>query len=311
MKSDVWEDPTVFRVWMALMLTASWREKTVEGVRVSPGDVVTNVEKLAKLVGANRFKVTRCLEKLVTYSKITIYVLGKKRVISVTDFDSYLSLTNLNCSIFDPFAQKTLDNCSESAHKNEQNKTSYSEIESNGYAPQTTFPVDESAHNLLNKCSENAPLLKEEDRYIGGEKISPPPAPPQKSKSETRSRKLDVGSAPTSEHPDLPTNLTEMFRAAGKGEFVTNVWLFEKEVQRLVEQYGELQVDWAIKRLYEWSISLDISSTTKLPGWHSYRLKRDHARCIRTQIERELERGKQWSDNGPRGPGFYYTRELA
>lgn len=103
------------------------------------------------------------------------------------------------------------------------------------------------------------------------------------------SEKQLIGSAPESEKDKLPSPLQEFFKSRGKIECSLNVWITEKEYSRLTQKWGAERVEKAISEMSEWSVSLDISSKTNLPGWKSYRQKRDHAKTIDNNLSRKFK----------------------
>jgi hypothetical protein len=96
-----------------------------------------------------------------------------------------------------------------------------------------------------------------------------------------------IGTEPIAGDGLLPPALRALFESQGKEEAFRNVWLTEAQSDALIKRFGDDRVTWAGKALTDWSLNLDVSAKTNLAGWQSYRMKRDHAGCIRNQILRK------------------------
>lgn len=100
------------------------------------------------------------------------------------------------------------------------------------------------------------------------------------------SEKVLIGNAPNSPKDKLPKELQDFFISRGKVECFHNVFLSEEEYKTRTDKHGIEAVEAAIKEMSDWSISLDISTKTNVPGWKSYRQKRDHAKTLDNLIKR-------------------------
>lgn len=101
------------------------------------------------------------------------------------------------------------------------------------------------------------------------------------------SEKALIGYPPQSDKDKLPEALQELFKSQGKIENFHNVWITRAQWDRLASNWPIDELNNAMRQMAEWSNNLDVSIKTKVPGWKSYRMKRDHARTMDNLLKRK------------------------
>jgi preprotein translocase subunit SecF len=86
---DWYEDINTFRLFIHLLLSANYKEKSWKGQKVCPGEVITGRITLAEETGLTESQVRTSLDKLKSTSDITIKTTNKYSVISINNWDDY------------------------------------------------------------------------------------------------------------------------------------------------------------------------------------------------------------------------------
>lgn len=86
-----YKNPSARMVFEDLLLSANWHEGTVDGITVTPGDVVTSVPILMQNTGLSKPTVIKQLNLLEETGEITRTKLAKATVIHINNFKIYQS----------------------------------------------------------------------------------------------------------------------------------------------------------------------------------------------------------------------------
>ena len=84
-----YSDPNTFRVFMHLLLTASYEDNEFRGHKIKAGQVVTGRKKLASDLGMSERSVRTSLEHLISTNEITIKSTNKFSIITVENWAKY------------------------------------------------------------------------------------------------------------------------------------------------------------------------------------------------------------------------------
>lgn len=93
LKSDVWDNPNVWRLWCWLLMKASYQScKLTVGltlVELAPGELVFGRKKCSIETGLSEKKVRNCLQALKTASRIAIKTASKFSIVSIINWGDY------------------------------------------------------------------------------------------------------------------------------------------------------------------------------------------------------------------------------
>lgn len=84
-----YSDPNTFRVFMHLLLTASYEENEFRGVKLKAGDVVFGRKKLAQELGLSERQVRTSLEHLISTNEITIKTTNRFSIATIENWAKY------------------------------------------------------------------------------------------------------------------------------------------------------------------------------------------------------------------------------
>jgi len=127
-------------------------------------------------------------------------------------------------------------------------------------------------------------------RYLSGSKGGNPILVNKVNKVEKKKKapriSQAIGHPPNPDNDNLPQCLIDIFKSENKLEQFKNIWITDAQCQRLLTTWGEKALELGMRALSQWSINHDINPKTKLAGWESYRLKRDHASALDNLLKR-------------------------
>lgn len=90
MKDWGWyKDPNTFRVFIHLLLSASYKEEDYRGHHIMPGQVVCGRKQLAKELGVGEQTIRTALNHLISTNEITIKVTNKFSIITIRKWGKY------------------------------------------------------------------------------------------------------------------------------------------------------------------------------------------------------------------------------
>lgn len=90
MKNWGWyKDPNTFRVFIHLLLSASYKETEFRGHQIKPGQVVCGRKQLAKELGVGEQTIRTALNHLISTNEITIKVTNKFSIITIEKWGKY------------------------------------------------------------------------------------------------------------------------------------------------------------------------------------------------------------------------------
>lgn len=130
-----YNDPNTARVFIHLLLTASWEECEYHGHKIKPGQVVTGRKMLAKDLKMSEKQIRTALEHLQSTNEITIQVTNRFSIITVVNWGKYQVLET----------ERASKGPADSAKKHEKYKKSASKTASNGPATPIEISSD-TAH---------------------------------------------------------------------------------------------------------------------------------------------------------------------
>lgn len=84
-----YSDPNTFRVFMHLLLIASYEENEYRGRKIKPGQAVIGRKKLAKDLGMSEQSVRTSLQHLVSTNEITIEPTNKFSIVTIGSWAKY------------------------------------------------------------------------------------------------------------------------------------------------------------------------------------------------------------------------------
>lgn len=94
LKWEWYSDPNTFRVFMHLLLTASYEENSFRGHKLKAGQVVCGRKQLAKDLGLSERSVRTALEHLKSTNEITIKTTNRFSIITIEKWAMYQSDTD-------------------------------------------------------------------------------------------------------------------------------------------------------------------------------------------------------------------------
>lgn len=87
-----WEwyrDINTSRLFIHLLLKASYQDKRWQGITIKAGSLVTSLESLSKETGLTIQNLRTCLTRLKKSKEVTIKITNKYRIITIVSFNSY------------------------------------------------------------------------------------------------------------------------------------------------------------------------------------------------------------------------------
>jgi len=91
--------PNHVTVFIDLLCLAQWKPSEFAGVRLSPGDALVSLEKLALRTGLTVCKVRIVLRDLLSTGEISQKKAGKMRVISIANWEKYQDGDTINSNV--------------------------------------------------------------------------------------------------------------------------------------------------------------------------------------------------------------------
>lgn len=99
-KTWEWYDhPTVFTVFIHLLIEANYEDKVWKGMNIPRGSLVTSYANMAKMTGLSIQQVRTALFNLKSTQELTIKPHNKYTEISINNYDSYQSSTSKTSSV--------------------------------------------------------------------------------------------------------------------------------------------------------------------------------------------------------------------
>lgn len=89
MEWEWYDDPTVMRTFLHLLLKANHREKIWRGIQVQPGQLITSYAHLSQETGLSKQQVRTALDKLESTQEITRKATNKYTTINVLNWGTY------------------------------------------------------------------------------------------------------------------------------------------------------------------------------------------------------------------------------
>jgi len=84
-----YDDPNTLRVFLHLLLSASWAPNKWQGITIQPGQLVTGRKKLAAELNLSERKIRTSLTKLKSTSEIAIETTSKYSIITICKWETY------------------------------------------------------------------------------------------------------------------------------------------------------------------------------------------------------------------------------
>lgn len=84
-----YDDPNTLRVFLHLLLNASWAPNKWQGITLQPGQLVTGRKKLAAELKLSERKIRTSLTKLKSTSEIAIKTTSKYSIITICKWETY------------------------------------------------------------------------------------------------------------------------------------------------------------------------------------------------------------------------------
>ena len=84
-----YSDPNTARVFLHLLLTASWEECEYRGYKIKPGQVVTGLYRMSKDLKMSVQSIRTALDHLKSTNEITIKTTNKFSIITIENWDKY------------------------------------------------------------------------------------------------------------------------------------------------------------------------------------------------------------------------------
>lgn len=84
-----YDDPNTLRVFLHLLLNASWAENRWQGITIQPGQLITGRKKLAAELKLSERKIRTSLTKLKSTSEIAIKTTSKYSIITICKWETY------------------------------------------------------------------------------------------------------------------------------------------------------------------------------------------------------------------------------
>src|SRR5690554_1243855 len=86
-----YDDPNTLRVFLHLLLNASWAENRWQGITIQPGQLVTGRKKLAAELKLSEQQIRTSLNRLKSTNEITSKTTNRFSVITICNWGSYQS----------------------------------------------------------------------------------------------------------------------------------------------------------------------------------------------------------------------------
>lgn len=93
-----YDDETVVRVFLHLLLTANYLPSRWHGVDLKPGELITSYGNLSKRLKLSVKQIRTALDKLKRTGEVAIKTTNKFSVITIVNWDKYQSKPNQNSS---------------------------------------------------------------------------------------------------------------------------------------------------------------------------------------------------------------------
>ena len=89
MEWEWYDDPTVMRTFLHLLLKANHKEKTWRGVEIKPGELITSYAHLSQETGLTKQQIRTALDKLESTQEITRTATNKYTTVNVLNWRLY------------------------------------------------------------------------------------------------------------------------------------------------------------------------------------------------------------------------------
>lgn len=94
LKWEWYQDANTCRLFIHLLLIASYAESRWQGVKVERGQVITGLDKLGVATGLSIQQLRTAFDKLQMTGEITVKVTNKFRLVTICKYDVYQSMQN-------------------------------------------------------------------------------------------------------------------------------------------------------------------------------------------------------------------------
>ena len=84
-----YDDPNTCRVFIHILLKASWKESSWHGIKIHPGQLITSLSSLSKELHLSEMQVRTALKKLKSTGDVTEKQQAKCRIITVSNWVAY------------------------------------------------------------------------------------------------------------------------------------------------------------------------------------------------------------------------------
>ena len=84
-----YDDPNTSRVFIHILLKASWKESSWHGVKIHPGQLITSLPSLSKETHLSVMQVRTAISHLISTGEITSKQQANFRIITVIKWDEY------------------------------------------------------------------------------------------------------------------------------------------------------------------------------------------------------------------------------
>jgi hypothetical protein len=106
-----YDDPNTFRLFIFLLLTVNWQQKSWHGRDILPGQLVTSLAKMSQGTGLTLSQVRTCLDKLKMTSEIAHETTQHYSLVTISKWALYQSDDEI-------IAQKTASTSASQSHPN-------------------------------------------------------------------------------------------------------------------------------------------------------------------------------------------------
>ena len=154
-----YKDTNTSRLFIHLLLRVNYKDKTVNGIKIKRGEVMTSIDSLRYETGMTTSSIRTCISKLIKTSEIASKSTNKYRIITVLKYDTY----QLNSKPVNKQDDKQL--ASQLAPNNKDNQLNQFNVKKS--KPKIYFD-NENLNSLFNDFlkQRKSPKIKNTDRAI-------------------------------------------------------------------------------------------------------------------------------------------------
>lgn len=96
LKWEWYDDTNTFRIFLHLLLSVNYKDKTWHGILIKRGQILTSMDKLGKKLGLTRQQVRTSLDKLILTKEITKSTTSTYTILTVNNFNKYQKNNQVN-----------------------------------------------------------------------------------------------------------------------------------------------------------------------------------------------------------------------